>query len=454
MKDELSNKKITILGMAKSGIAAAHLLSDAGAEVFVSDSGYDASLSLNTAELDRLGVAYETGGHTERAFEADFIVTSPGIPEVSDVIEKIIKKKIPLYSELECAGWFATGRITAITGSNGKTTCTMLLGEMMKEAFDDVRVGGNIGTPFSSLVSESDSADTVYVLEVSSFQLKWIRDFHPHSATILNVTSDHLDWHTDLESYIGAKERIIENMNGDDQFIYNIDDDESSRIASLSKCRQLPFSVGSRLEEGCWLDGTELHLKLDSGVEEVFQVGELKLRGIHNIANAAACLILATTGGASIIRSGSVLLSFQGVQHRLETVRMLDEVVYVNDSKSTNVDSMAVALNSFKEPVVLIAGGRDKGSDFSLLTELVSKKVKSIILIGEAGEKIAKAFRTIPDTHFSKSMKAAVETACMISEAGDAVLLSPGCASFDMFDNYEERGELFKKAVNELKESE
>jgi len=440
--------------MAKSGIAAAHILSDAGATVFVSDTGDDASLSLNTAELDRLGVAYETGGHTDRAFEADFIVTSPGIPEVSEVIKKTIEKKIPLYSELECACWFATGRITAITGSNGKTTCTTLLGEMMKESFDDVRVGGNIGTPFSSLVSESDSTDTVYVLEVSSFQLKWIRNFRPHSATVLNVTPDHLDWHTNLESYISAKERIIENMNEDDHFVYNIDDDESNRIASSAKSNLLPFSVTSRLEEGCWLDGAELYLKLNSGVEEVFQVSEFKLRGIHNIANAAACLILATTGGASIIRSRSALLSFQGVRHRLETVRMLDEVVYVNDSKSTNVDSMAVALHSFEEPIVLIAGGRDKGSDFSSLTELVSKKVKSIILIGEADEKIAKAFWTIPDVHFSKSMKTAVETACMISVAGDVVLLSPGCASFDMYENFEERGELFKKAVNELEDTE
>ena len=454
MKDELSNKKITVLGMAKSGIAAAHLLSDAGATVFVSDNGEGASLSLNMAELDKLGVTYETGGHSDRAFEADLIVTSPGVPEVSAVIKKTIEKEIPLYSELECASWFASGTITAITGSNGKTTCTTLLGEMMKESFDDVRVGGNIGTPFSSLVSESDSLDTVYVLEVSSFQLKWIRDFHPHFATVLNVTHDHLDWHSDLESYIGAKERIIENMTKDDRFVYNIDDDESRRIASSAKSKLLPFSVQSRLEEGCWLHGDELHLKLNSGVEEVFQVGELKLRGIHNIANTAACLILATTGGASIIRSGSVLLSFQGVRHRLETVRTLDEVVYVNDSKSTNVDSMAVALNSFEEPIVLIAGGRDKGSDFSSLTELVSKKVKSIILIGEAGEKIAKAFRTIPDVHFSKSMKAAVETACMISVAGDVVLLSPGCASFDMFENYEERGDLFKKAVDELEDIE
>ncbi len=448
MKHEVSNKKITVLGMANSGIAAARLLSEAGAELFMSDSGRAENLATAIKEASGMNIAYETDGHTDRALEADFVVTSPGIPETSDVIKSVIDSKLPLYSELEAASWFATGKITAITGSNGKTTCTSLLGEMMKLSFDDVRVGGNIGTPFSSLVIKGDSADTNYILELSSFQLKWISDFHPSLATVLNVTPDHLDWHTDIASYIGAKERIVENMTSEDCFVYNFDDKESTRIASLSKSRKLSFSVKEELEEGCWLEGSELRLRIDSVDEKILDIKDLKLRGMHNVANAAACMILTTTGGASTIRSGSALLSFEGVEHRLETVRVLDKVCYVNDSKSTNVDSLAVALDSFDEPLVLIAGGRDKGGDFNSLTELAAKKVKRLILIGEADEKIAKAFWTISDVHFATSMKAAVETAIMISEAGEVVLLSPGCASFDMFKNYEERGNVFKNEVN------
>lgn len=448
MKHELSNKKITVLGMANSGIAAARLLSQAGASLFVSDSGSEENLATAIKELNGMNIAYETDGHTDRALDADFVVSSPGIPETSGVIKNVIDSKLPLYSELEAASWFATGKIIAITGSNGKTTCTAMLGEMMKESFDDVRVGGNIGTPFSSLVIDGDSAGTTYILELSSFQLKWIKDFHPSLATVLNVTPDHLDWHSDLASYIGAKERIVENMTSEDSFVYNLDDEESTRIASLSKSRKLPFSVTQELEEGCWLEGNELRLKIDSIDEKVLNIKDLKLRGLHNVANAAACLILTTTGGASIVRSGSALLSFKGIEHRLETVRVLDDVSYVNDSKSTNVDSLAVALKSFNEPLILIAGGRDKGGDFNSLKELAAKKVKKLILIGEAAEKIAKAFWTIKDVHFATSMKVAVETAIMIAESGEVVLLSPGCASFDMFKNYEERGNAFKDEVN------
>jgi len=452
MKDDLSNKKITVLGMAKSGIAVVRLLSDAGAKIFVSDSGDSELLAAATAELDAMSINYETGGHTEHALDADFIVTSPGVPETAGIIGKVVKAELPIYSELECASWFTDGKIAAITGSNGKTTCTALLGEMMKQSFDDVRVGGNIGTPFSSLISDGDTGNTVYILEVSSFQLKWIDTFHPRAATVLNVTPDHLDWHTDYESYVNAKERIVENMTSENCFIYNSDDAESTRIASKSAAKNISFSVKTELDSGCWLDGSELRLKYDSFDETILNVNDLKLRGIHNVANAAASILLATTGGASIIRSGSALLAFSGVQHRLETVRVLNEVNYVNDSKSTNVDSMTVALNAFEEPIILIAGGRDKGSDFESIKELTSEKVKSLILIGEAAEKIGKSFSSVEDQHFVHTMMEAVASAEHISKAGDVVLLSPGCSSFDMFKNYEERGEVFVNEVNALGE--
>ncbi len=448
MNHDLSNKKVTVLGMAKSGIAAARLLSEAGAEVFMSDNDSAVNLAKAIKELNGMNIAYETDGHTDKVSEADFVITSPGIPETSDIVRMVEASKMPLYSELEAASWFATGKIFAITGSNGKTTSTSLLGEMMKESFDDVRIGGNIGTPFSSLVIKGDTAGTNYILEVSSFQLKWIKNFHPSLATVLNVTPDHLDWHSDLASYIGAKERIVENMTTEDFYVYNQDDEESTRIASLSKSKKLAFSVTQELEKGCWLEDNELKLKFNTVDETVLDIKDLKLRGLHNVANSAACMILATTGGASIVRSGGALLSFEGVEHRLETVRVLDGVSFVNDSKSTNVDSMSVALKSFDEPIVLIAGGRYKGGEFSAMAELAAKKVKKLILIGEAGEKIAKAFWAIEDVRYAASMKAAVETAVMISEAGDVVLLSPGCASFDMFKNYEERGKVFKDEVN------
>ena len=453
MKDDLSNKKITVLGMAKSGIAAARLLSDAGARIFVSDSGDSELLAAATAELDAMSIKYETGGHTEHALEAEFIVTSPGVPETAGIIGQALEAELPIYSELECASWFTDGKIAAITGSNGKTTCTALLGEMMKQSFDDVRLGGNIGTPFSSLVGKGDTNKTIYILEVSSFQLKWIDKFHPVAATVLNVTPDHLDWHTNYESYVNAKERITENMTSDNYFIYNSDDTESTRIASNSAAKNISFSVKTKLDNGCWLEDSELRLKYESIDETVINVNDLKLPGIHNVANAAACILLATTGGASIIRSGSALLAFPGVQHRLETVRVLNEVSYVNDSKSTNVDSMTVALNSFDEPIILIAGGRDKGSDFESIKELVSRKVKTLILIGEAAEKISRSFSSIADKRVSPNLKDAVVVAERLSVAGDVVLLSPGCASFDMFRNYEERGEVFANEVKALGEA-
>ena len=452
MKDDLSNKKITVLGMANSGLAVVLLLTDAGAKIFVSDSGNSELLAAATAELAAMNINYETGGHTEHALDADFIVTSPGVPEIAAIIGQAVEAKLPIYSEIECASWFTDGKIAAITGSNGKTTCTALLGEMMKQSFDDVRVGGNIGMPFSSLIGDGDTDNTVYILEVSSFQLRWIDTFHPRAATVLNVTPDHLDWHTDYKSYVNAKERIVENMTSENSFIYNSDDPESTRIASKSSTRNISFSVKTELDSGCWLEGSDLRLKYDSFDETILNVNKLKLRGIHNVANVAASFLLATTGGASIIRSGSALLAFPGVQHRLETVRVLNEVSYVNDSKSTNVDSMTVALNAFDEPIILIVGGRDKGSDFESINELASKKVKSLILIGEAAEKIGKSFSSVGDQHFAHTMMEAVASAQHLSTAGDVVLLSPGCASFDMFTNYEERGELFTKEVNALGE--
>lgn len=452
MKDDLSNKKITVLGMAKSGLAVVRLLSDAGAKIFVSDSGNSELLAAATAELDSMSINYETGGHTEHTLDADFIVTSPGVPEIADIIGQAVEAELPIYSEIECASWFTDGKIAAITGSNGKTTCTALLGEMMKQSFDDVRVGGNIGTPFSSLIGDGDTDNTIYILEVSSFQLRWIDTFHPHAATVLNVTPDHLDWHTDYNGYVNAKERIVENMTSENSFIYNSDDPESTRIASKSSTKNISFSVKTELDSGCWLEGSDLRLKYDSFDETILNVNDLKLRGIHNVANVAASFLLATTGGASIIRSGSALLAFPGVQHRLETVRVLNDVSYVNDSKSTNVDSMTVALNAFDEPIILIAGGRDKGSDFESINELASKKVKSLILIGEAAEKIGKSFSSVGDQHYAHTMMEAVASAEHLSTVGDVVLLSPGCASFDMFTNYEERGELFAKEVNALGE--
>lgn len=450
---DVQGSRVTIIGGARSGVAVARLLGRKGADVFVTDSK---QIEEDFArELDAAEISYESGGHSDRALDADFIVISPGVPDSAPIVRQAVGQGLNVYSEIEAASWFCRAPTVAITGSNGKTTTTALLGHVFRTAGLRTFVGGNIGTPFSSFTDEADS-DSMVVLEVSSFQLDHIDAFRPKVSMLLNITPDHLDrYDHSFENYARAKFRVFENQHDDDIYIYNHDDQVvRERSAQLKSERAslsiLGFSQESELEEGAFLRGNELILRINQE-ETLMRAEELTLQGKHNLYNSLAAAVAARVMevGSDVVRES--LMSFEGVPHRLEFVRSLDGVRYVNDSKATNVNAVWYALESFKEPVVLIVGGRDKGNDYSSLKPLVRHKARGIVAIGESADKVTQELGgEAPYCVEADTMEEAVALARAMAEDGDVVLLSPACASFDMFENYEQRGDVFKRSVNEL----
>ncbi len=439
-------KRVTILGAARSGLAAARLLRALGAEVFVSDSGQAAAKPEAVASLQQGRIAFEFGKHSDRVFDADFCVLSPGIPVASPVVQKLLQLGVPVYSEIDIASGFYKGPVIAITGSNGKTTTTTLLGEMLRRTDPHAVVAGNIGQPFSDAVLKSNPGSWAAV-EVSSFQLETIDTFHPRQVVLLNFAPNHLDRYPDYDAYKNAKWRVTKNLTPQDIFIYNAADEEIlSRLQQLN-CRKMGFSItGDRKAEAyyaqnaLWIQG-----------QKWLDVSEMKLRGLHNYMNAMAAMLAAQNAGVSEEDILHVLRTFEGVEHRLEFVRRLDGVKFINDSKATTVESLYYALQSFDQPIILIAGGKDKGSDFTKLNDSIKEKVKMLILIGNATEKMAKAWQGLKPVIKAKTLQEAVEQAFKQAEPGDVVLLSPACASFDMFKDFEDRGRQFKQIVNRLK---
>lgn len=433
-------------------MACAKLLKRTGAEVFVSDVKPEELLSDQTYQLRGLGIDFETGGHTPKVVRGkDFIVVSPGVPLDIPILKQAQDTGIPAFSEIEVAFWLTDSKIIGITGSNGKTTTVTLVGEMLKEDKREYQVGGNIGIPLSSIVEEV-SSDGLLVLELSSFQLERIEEFRPYVSSVLNVTPDHLDRHPDLESYLEAKLRILENQTKDDFAVLNADDENSFKLAQQGKCEKAFFSTRKELEQGTFLRQGQLLSRWRGKEQKIIDLTEIGIKGPHNLSNScAACAICAILKVApeSMQRA---LRDFKGVEHRLERVAVVSGVSFVNDSKATNVESVWYALQSVSSPVILIAGGRDKGGDFSRLGELVQKNVKALILIGEAKEKIKKALGDLIPSHYSDSLEEAVGLSLKQASGGDTVLLSPGCASFDMFRDYQHRGEVFKSSVRNLAE--
>ena len=349
------------------------------------------------------------------------------------------------------AFWLTDSKIIGITGSNGKTTTVTLVGEMLKEDKREYQVGGNIGIPFSSIVEEVSPAGLL-VLELSSFQLERIEEFKPYVSSVLNVTPDHLDRHPDLESYLEAKLRILENQTKDDFAVLNADDENSFKLAQQGKCEKAFFSTRKELEQGTFLRQEQLLSRWKGKEQRIIDSSEIGIQGPHNLSNAlAACAICAILRVApeSMQRA---LRDFKGVEHRLERVAVVSGVNFVNDSKATNVESVWYALQSVSSPIILIAGGRDKGGDFSKLRDLVKENVKALFLIGEAKEKINKALGDLAPSEYSDSLEEAVGLSLKQASGGDTVLLSPGCASFDMFRDYQHRGEVFKSSVRNLAE--
>jgi len=442
---EVKGKRITILGAARSGLAAAKLLRLKGASVFVSDSAPESKKEKETAELKLAGIPYEFGAHSEKVFDAEMLILSPGIPVESDVVQRFIKNNITVYSEIEIASQFCPCPFIAVTGSNGKTTTTSLIGEMLKKQFPGAFVAGNIGTAFSEFVDQCP-ADNRGVVEVSSFQLETIEHFHPEQAVVLNFAPNHLDRYPSYEAYIKAKWRITKNIGPDDNLIFNAADEPLSQWASTSKANRLGFDIKGRMQFPARYDGRSIYLYQ----EKLIDTAEMPLRGEHNYMNAMAAALAAKNAGVSEKSICEVLASFKGVEHRLEFVAEKYGVKYINDSKATTVESLAVALKSFEEPVILIAGGKDKGSDFTTLNELVRQHAKAVILIGKATEKIAAAWQGIKPVIRGESLADAVEKARNTAAKGDVVLLSPACASYDMFTDFEDRGRQFKNLVKQL----
>ncbi len=457
---EVQHKKFSILGAAKSGIAVAKLLKSQGAEVFVSEKQSGENLGETKAELERLGVRYEFGGHSDQVLNADILVVSPGVPSDVPVVKKAKERGGKVFSELEVASWFCKAPIVAVTGSNGKTTTTTLLGRMFYDAqtgpFRSKKkyvVAGNIGDAFSNYVLELDQTSTA-IVEVSSFQLDHIEKFHPKIAIILNITPDHLDrYERSLEKYVAAKCRIFENQTIGDFLIYNFDDEVTkAQVHKLakSKVHTLPFSVREKFSEGAFVENGKLMTAFNGKCQEIIAADQISIRGTHNIYNSMVATLAAQLTGIPVASIRATLKNFKGVEHRLEFVREVNGVKYVNDSKATNVHSVWYALLSFEEPIIALIGGRDKGNDYSMLFDVVKKKVKAIVAIGESAEKVEHEFHGKTKVIKAHSMEEAVKLASTLANSGDVVLLSPACASFDWFKNFEHRGEVFKELVNKL----
>ncbi len=452
--ESVHGKNVTVVGGARSGVAAARLLTRAGARVFVSDNAAAAE-RMSTA-LDDIGVQHEFGGHTGRALDADFFVVSPGVPSRVPILRKAAQHRAPIYSEIEAASWFCKAPIIAITGSNGKTTTTSLLGHVFKTAGRAAIMAGNIGYPFSDYVLDTTPEDLV-IAEVSSFQLDHIDTFRPRVSVLLNVTEDHLDrYGNDFEAYTQSKLRIYENQREGDTLIFNADDEtlRSHHLPAAAEAQGFTALAFGREEEaqcGAFVREGKLVLRLNHKEQILMERDELSLRGPHNLYNSLAA---AVAGSVMNIRRDHIrqsLATFEGVPHRLEFVREIDGVRYGNDSKATNVNAVWYALETFHEPVVLIAGGRDKGNDYTMLRDLVRRKVRVVIGIGESAGKIGEELGVAAGS-FSKaaSMDDALLQARSLAQRGDVVLLSPACSSFDMFKDYEDRGDSFRRVVNDL----
>lgn len=443
-------KRVVVLGGAESGVGAAVLAKVKGFDVFLSDKGQIKDSYIET--LKKWDIPFEQGQHTEELIlSADEVVKSPGIPGTVPMVQKVKENGIPVISEIEFASRYDSAKKICITGSNGKTTTTSLIYYLLKNAGLNVGLGGNIGQSYAYQVA-TEHFD-YYVLEISSFQLDDIRDFRPDIAIITNITPDHLDrYDHKMENYINAKFNITRNLREDDCFIF--DSDDSITVGHLSKivlrCKMLPFSQEKELEQGAFLRDDKMIVRVDDEETDVF-LESLALGGKHNIYNSMAAALAAKATGieSDVIRNS--LATFKPIEHRLEPVLSIKDVLYINDSKATNVDSAWYALECQKRPVVWILGGTDKGNDYSVLNDLVKEKVKGIVCLGVDNKKIHEAFGgMVSRMEDAGSADEAVRKAAAMAEAGDVVLLSPCCASFDLFKNYEDRGEKFKAAVRNL----
>lgn len=450
---ELANQNTLIVGLGKSGIAAGRFLKNKGACVTITDKADEKELSAYLATARESGIEMELGRHEIASFEtADLIVVSPGVPHTIEPIIRAKHRGVPVIGEIELAYQFIREPIIAITGTNGKTTTTELVGEMLESSGFKVFVGGNIGNALIGYADQEEKAEIV-VAEVSSFQLDTIDTFKPKVAVLLNITEDHLDRYPDFQAYAAAKGRIFENQQADDTAVLNGSDTIIRTLSKDIKSRKFFFNCHEAGEAGARINGQTMIIGLSPETEIEIDLSAIKLTGRHNMENAAAACLAALAAGGTIAGIQSALMKFKGLAHRLEYVDTIDNIKYFDDSKATNVGAVARALESFRNPVVLIMGGRDKGGSYHVLKDLVERHTKALILLGEAKERIKSALGHIVPTREASTMKEAVLLARQAAVPGDAILLSCACSSFDMYRSYAERGEAFRRVVADLKKT-
>ncbi|MFO8083059.1 MAG: UDP-N-acetylmuramoyl-L-alanine--D-glutamate ligase [Desulfobacterales bacterium] len=457
---ELKNKHIAVVGLGITGEAVARFLIRHGAKVTVTDTASGNQVGKTAEKLNSMGVMTRLGGHDSQIFhDSDMIILSPGVPHTLNHFVQARERGIPVIGEIELACRFISEPIIGVTGTNGKTTTTTLLGQMLKNSGMKIFVGGNIGNPLIDYVDAKRKAQWL-VVELSSFQLDTIKQFRPKIALLLNITDDHMDRYTDFNAYMDSKARIFENQTSEDFAVLNVSDPSVKRILPRVKAQHLLFGqqdAFSGISGDCAVientaNSPKYRMTVHMGPTQNWKprLSGFMPAGVHNLENASAAILAALAAGGTKSGIDSALANFKGLSHRLEHIADFNGVDFINDSKATNTDAVAKALETFANPQIVIMGGRDKDSDFQSLTKVVKKHVKRLILIGEATEKIHKIMDKVVETETADNMDDAVNKAYKASLPGDLVLLAPGCASFDMYDNYKQRGEDFRRAVNRL----
>ena len=450
---EIHGKKIVILGSALSGVAAAKLAVRQGADVFVSDNQDTLALQGTLKDLKSLSIPGELGQHSDQIYDADLWIISPGIAQDSELVQKAQSNDITIVSEIEFASWFTEAPILAITGSNGKTTTAHLLAEMIQS--DDIHgaLAGNVGIPFAEMVLEdlgNPDPKRVWVLEISSFQMEFIEHFKPYIAIFLNITPDHLNRYPSMKEYIAAKMNMWSRQTAEDFIVYNADDTILVEEIAESTSRKIAFGLGHHPEAIFQPNRTKIYTEEHA---TLIEMNQLALPGKHNLANALAAATAAHLMGVPNKSIAATMSQFSGVPHRLEPIAEINGVTYINDSKATNLDAVQVALESFTQPIILLLGGLDKGGDFRSLLPHTHNNLKEVIAFGQAKELILTALRGAVRSTSVIDLKEALELAQNCSQPGDVVLLSPGCASFDQFNNFEERGNYFRSLVTVMEKA-
>jgi UDP-N-acetylmuramoylalanine--D-glutamate ligase len=446
---ELRNKRVLVVGLARTGVATALFCAARGARITAADLRTEKELGDSLAALRQAGVRLELGSHREELIlDADFVIPSPGVPADAPLLKSARARGVTIWSEIELAGRFLQGRLIGITGSNGKTTTTSLIEHILRSAGFHTILAGNIGTPLISCVEQS-TEHTITVAELSSFQLELIETFRPHISVFLNLTPDHLDRHHTLESYGAAKARIFENQTEADSAVLNADDPGATPYAP-AKPRVYWFSRKQRIVRGAFVKAGEVLFRRDGSEESILSLADVSIPGAHNVENVLAAAAAARLAGAEPAAIAKGVRSFAGVEHRLEFVAEIGGVRYYNDSKATNVDATLKALDAFPGRILIILGGKDKGSDYTLLQAPLREKAILALLIGAAADKIEKQITGSVAIEQAGTIERALDTAAHAARPGDVVLLAPACASFDQFQNFEHRGRVFKELVHQL----